>query len=116
MKNIKILYVEDDYMTNSITSAILKAEYRNVYTEMNGVNGLERFRKESPDIVITDLSMPRMDGFEMVHKIRQINPKTPVIVTTAYTEESSHLTNVTVLHKPIEIDILLEKIDELLRS
>lgn len=86
LKEIKILYVEDDEDVMDGAFKFLKRRFTTVYAALNGKEGLEIFMQNSPDIVITDIKMPVMDGLDMSKKIKEINPAIPVIITTAYTE------------------------------
>ena len=66
----KVLLVEDNSDARSLMRAILKREHLDVVVAEDGVEGLERAREESPDLIITDISMPRMSGREMIRKLR----------------------------------------------
>ena len=85
--NIKILYVEDEYITREEVKNILKTKYKNVLDAQDGEIGYSLFESETPDLIITDLRMPNCDGIEMVRKIRQINPTIPIIVASAFERE-----------------------------
>lgn len=82
MKN-KILLIEDDYTLSTIISETLTDEGFDVVTAKNGIDGLEAFVNNSPELVISDIMMPRMDGFNLGKHIRSINPKIPLIFLTA---------------------------------
>ena len=49
---------------------------------------MEKFREYRPDLVVTDIEMPKLDGLEMSKEIRKISPDTPIILTTAYNEDA----------------------------
>ncbi len=96
--DVNVLYVEDE---EDIRTAVMEALQRRVkvlYTAENGQEGLDMFKDNDIDIVITDIKMPIMNGLEMSEKIREIRNDVPIIVTTAY-EESDFF------HKSIEIGI-----------
>jgi YesN/AraC family two-component response regulator len=80
--------VEDDDMVNMAICRILARRFPEsaIYTAENGLTGLELFKEHSPDIVITDINMPLMDGIEMAYRIRSINSKTKFIVLTGYSD------------------------------
>ncbi|MBV5329834.1 MAG: response regulator [Chlorobium sp.] len=84
--NLTILYVEDDATTRTEMEQLLKRRAEKVLIAENGVIGLELFNRFNPDIVITDIRMPVMDGLQMAHAIRKINPDTRIIATTAYSD------------------------------
>ena len=77
---IRILIVEDDEQTRVLYSAKLR-EFT-LETARNGADGLEKFRAFAPHVVITDLTMPHMDGCELVRCIRSQPSDVPVIVVT----------------------------------
>ncbi len=85
--NIKILYVEDEFITRHEVKNILKTKYKNVLVAKDGEMGYAVFEKENPDLIITDLKMPDCDGIEMVRKIREKNSKIPIIVASAFEKE-----------------------------
>ena len=82
MKN-KILLIEDDNTLSTIICETLTDEGFDVVTAKNGIDGLEAFVNNSPELVISDIMMPRMDGFDLGKHIRSINPKIPLIFLTA---------------------------------
>lgn len=91
-RNITLLYVEDDEMTLEEISFFLKKYVKKLIVAKNGEEGLELFKEHNPDMVITDIQMPIMNGLEMSKKILEINPSIPIAVTTAYSD-SEYLIN-----------------------
>jgi YesN/AraC family two-component response regulator len=87
MPPISILIVEDERVTLELLAAILAKKLSNVtlHTAINGKEGLELFKSHMPDIVITDINMPEMNGVQMADKIRAIKPETKLIVITGDT-------------------------------
>jgi YesN/AraC family two-component response regulator len=87
--NFKILMAEDDSLVRLSVGNILRHEYpgSTVLTAENGQVGLDLFRQHSPDIVITDINMPVMDGIEMAKKIRQISSDARFIVVSGYCDK-----------------------------
>ncbi|QOY54218.1 diguanylate cyclase [Candidatus Sulfurimonas marisnigri] len=90
IKNIKILYVEDDINANEEVSYFLKQFTDQLYIAFNGKEGLAMFKEHGPDIVVTDIQMPIMNGIEMIENIKKINKDVFVIVITAF-NETQHL-------------------------
>lgn len=84
LENFTLLYVEDDKQTQEAMSEILRLYLKEVYVASDGYEGLELFKKHSPDIVLTDIQMPIMDGFKMSSEIKSINMSQPIIVLTAF--------------------------------
>lgn len=87
-KKITILYVEDEDDVREGYARALERISRELYTANNGVVGLELFNKYQPDIVVSDIKMPKMNGLEMVRSIKEINPDVKVIFTTAHSESA----------------------------
>jgi two-component system chemotaxis sensor kinase CheA len=88
-KKSKILVVDDSITTRSLERSILEAHGYQVRVAVDGVDALAQIRAERPDLVITDLMMPRMDGFELLERIkkdRNLAP-IPVIVVTSLERE-----------------------------
>ena len=79
---LRILVVDDDAAMRQVLSLFLEAEGYEVETAENGARGLERYRAESWDVVLTDREMPGMCGNELAEAIKRINPTMPVILVT----------------------------------
>lgn len=85
-KNISILYVEDDQNIAIQVEKMLKKIFIHVDVENNGLLGLKNYMKNHQDIVITDISMPVIDGIEMSKKIIEINAEQSIVITSAYND------------------------------
>ncbi len=86
LKRLHLLYVEDDEGIRSQLEQFLRRRVQSVLTARDGREGLALFASHRPDVVITDLLMPNMNGLDMTEAILKINPRTPVIITTAFNE------------------------------
>jgi len=82
MKGKKILTVDDDEFVREILAAYLEDSGYEVLQAENGRLGLELFRREAPDLVMLDLRMPEMDGLEVLGRITEESPDTPVILVS----------------------------------
>lgn len=117
LKNLKILYVEDEEEVMEQMSFFLKKRTGRLITAKNGEVGLEEFKLNRPDLVISDLKMPVMDGISMAREIRKISD-VPIIITTAFSEKDIILKAVDVgiekyLVKPLdarELVMVMERI------
>jgi DNA-binding NtrC family response regulator len=83
MENKTILIVEDDPTVGESLSLLFKKKGYNVVLASNGKEGLNLFRQEIIDLVITDLVMPKMDGIELLKAIKDKKPETEVVVISA---------------------------------
>ena len=118
LKGLSILYAEDEESIREMLKDVLKDEFKRFVTAENGVIALEKFKENGFDIVITDIEMPRMDGFRLTEEIKKISKKTPVILLTAYSEKERLFRAIDVgvikyLVKPFTPEKLLEIICEI---
>jgi len=111
LKNLKILFVEDDNNTRNFISLLLSSAVKEIITAQDGVEGLEKYEKYNPDIVLTDITMPKMDGFTMSKKIKEINPNQIIIVMSAHDKEeniniSKEIGIREFISKPVDVEYL----------
>ncbi|MFQ5855804.1 MAG: response regulator transcription factor [Anaerolineae bacterium] len=86
----KILVIDDDTtLLNLLRQSLSKAGY-DVITATNGLNGLQKMYEERPDLIILDVMMPRMDGWETCQRIREMS-QVPIIMLTAKDEEANKI-------------------------
>ena len=87
---LSLLIVEDDKLASEVTFIMVSQTFPNVtvYSAENGKMGVELFKKHNPDIVITDINMPGMDGIQMASEIKRINTDTKFIVLTGYSDKN----------------------------
>ncbi|MHC4404032.1 MAG: response regulator [Planctomycetota bacterium] len=84
-----VIVVDDSGVERRLVCEILKKESQWTVTEAaNGVEALARMEETSPDLIVTDLNMPEMDGLELVTAVRQRHPGVPVVLITAYGSET----------------------------
>ena len=108
LKNYTILYVEDEEITQELIKEILEIECKEVFVASDGQEGLALYKEKQPDIVLSDIAMPNMDGLEMSEAIKKINPEQPIALFTAFSQSSY-------LKKAAEIGIatyILKPLDE----
>ncbi|MFZ3052738.1 MAG: HD domain-containing phosphohydrolase [Sulfuricurvum sp.] len=89
-QGMSVLYVEDEALIREHNKVFLESIFSDVQIALNGFEGLKLYEKKAFDIVITDIIMPEMNGVIMVRKIKELNPKQSIIITSA-SEESAHL-------------------------
>lgn len=85
-KNWKALIIDDDPGVLKVTAIALEDAGYAVITAPDGESGLDLCIAESPDVIITDIRMPGIDGIEVLRRIKQIDPGKEVIVTTAFSD------------------------------
>lgn len=88
LQNFTILYVEDDLTTQEIIKDILASSSKEVFIANDGEEGLKLYKEKNPDIVLSDIAMPNMDGLEMSEAIKKMNPNQPIALFTAFSESA----------------------------
>ncbi|MFI5175665.1 MAG: response regulator transcription factor [Terriglobia bacterium] len=83
----KVLVVEDDISVTTGISIYLKKAGYTVVSTFDGASGLEAAKKESPDFIILDIMLPKMNGYEVCKGIRKMNPRVPIIMLTSKSDE-----------------------------
>jgi len=86
LNNFSLLYVEDDKDARENISSMLEPQVKELFVASNGEEGLELYKKYSPDIIITDISMPIMNGLDMCREIKKINYFQLILVLTAFND------------------------------
>jgi len=116
----RILLVEDDLTLTMIISETLQRNDFEIVTARDGEEGLGVFTRHGADLIVADVMMPRMDGFEMGRRIRQIDRNVPLLFLTARSEiddivEGFELGGNDYLKKPFKMLELIVRIKALLR-
>jgi CheY-like chemotaxis protein len=81
---LRVLYIEDNALVREITCDLLADETREIVAVATGEEALTVFEESRFDIVVTDVSLPAMSGFELVRRVKQLAPGTPVILASGY--------------------------------
>ncbi len=115
-QNCIVLCVDDDEAVLDFLRDALSDLFKQTLTAKNGAEGLEIFRNNKIDLVITDQIMPVMNGTDMIREIKTIEPKVPVIVMTAYAEidilvNAINMDVTQFLMKPVKLPNLLNAIE-----
>ena len=124
LKNFTLLYVEDDLETKEGMFILLKKYLKEIYCANDGEEGLSLYKDKMPDIVLSDIAMPKMNGLELSEKIKEINPNQNIILLTAFNETNflKQAINIGIdkyIVKPVKREYLfntLESIAKLLQS
>jgi len=111
-KDIKVLYVEDNLDARQSTIIILEEFFEHIIIAVDGKDGLEKFKQNDFNLIITDIQMPNLNGIEMSKEIRKLNNTIPIIVLSAYNENKYLIDSIKVgmigyINKPLDIEELI---------
>ncbi len=87
LESSTLLYVENDRETRRGVVPFLAPRVKTLWIAEDGKKGIELFEKCKPDIVVTDLKMPGMDGIRMSKAIRTLDREVPIILTSSYSDD-----------------------------
>lgn len=118
---LKVLYVEDDQDTREDLKQYLRKKVGKVITACDGEEGFRKFKEESPDLIIADILLPKLNGIDMIRKIRESGGKCPVIITSSVDETNTIIDAVDVgivkyVVKPIILENLMEALQNLAKE
>ena len=121
LKELSVLLVEDEAKIRDLLASVMEKVFKKVITAQNGEEGLKKFKKFNPNIVITDILMPIRDGLEMSKDIRAISPETPIVVLSAFNDKDKLMQAIEIginkyLLKPIDMDELIYAIETLAKA
>ena len=113
LKPLTLLYVEDEPLIRQNALEYLRRYCNTVLEAQDGKEALQVYEAHKPDIIITDIKMPKLNGLEMATHIRQTDKETPIIMTTAHTDteyllRAVELQLVKYIVKPVTDDKLTE--------
>jgi len=112
-KGLKVLYIEDDDTLRIETSSIIERIFQSYDLACDGREGLEAFKKNDYDLIITDIEMPFMNGIEMSREIRLINQDIPIVIVSAYSDPEYFIQAISIgithyILKPIKMPELID--------
>ena len=113
ISDISVLVAEDEKQILEPMVEYLQLFFEDVYTARDGLNAFRIYESKKPDIIISDIHMPHMDGLTMIEKIRLKDKNTKIIITTAHSEREKLLQAIKLhlveyLIKPVQSDLLKE--------
>lgn len=116
--DLSILVVEDDPTSLFLLKKVCDRYIKQVYTAVNGQDGLKQYNEYKPDIILTDVAMPIMDGIKLVSNIRNTNKTVPVILHTAFSDTDTLVSAISLgvskfVQKPNGMDELPPILEEL---
>jgi signal transduction histidine kinase len=117
LKRMTILYVEDEEMTRMTFERSLKRMFGKIFQAENGRIGLDIFKKEPIDVILTDVNMPEMNGLEMSKAIKEINPRVPIVISSAYNDSSFLMQAIDIgidhyITKPVDMKKFRSRLEE----
>ena len=118
LKELKILLVEDEENLARLLKEAIGDNFHSFTIAADGLEGIELFKKIKPDIVITDIMMPRLSGLEMAKRLKEINSDTPIIILSAFSEKEKLFSAIDIgitkyFLKPFDTEELLEYIESI---
>ena len=116
--NLRVLYAEDDTVTQMQYEMIFKLFFKDLVIADDGVSALKLYKEQEFDIVITDITMPNMDGNELIKEIQKIKPSQHIIVITAHNTGEPLRDSVNtqidgILIKPVDMNNLLQLLSKI---
>ncbi len=120
LKSKTILFAEDDNIIKSEITEVLEMIFKKVYSVEDGMEAFEVYEEKSPDIIISDINMPYMDGITLIDKIRKIDYSIPIVLVTSFSEKKMLMDAVNLsvdgyIIKPIELKILINTINKAMK-
>lgn len=114
-RQLKVLYIEDEISIRTFTAMLFKKYFKEVIEGSDGEEGLELYKKDNFDLVISDRNLPKLNGEQMIKEILEINNEQFSVLMTAENDREYEIlknNNVFFLNKPL----LAEEFDEILRK
>ena len=121
LKQTTILYVEDDKDVREAYERTLRRFFKEVFVACNGTEGLELYKRYRPDMIMSDIKMPKKNGIEMAKEIKEIDPEQCILFTTAHTESDFTLEALELqvdgyITKPVDKKSLIAKLTRLAKN
>mgnify|MGYP000629795314 FL=1 len=121
LSSLCVLYVEDEARIATNMSEVLEEFFKEVYVASNGLEGLNLYKEHKPDLIITDIVMPKLNGLDMTKKIRLQDKEVGIIIVSAHTDLPSMLQAVELnllkyIVKPITQTKLLDALHHFVKS
>lgn len=120
-RTLKVLYVEDNPEARAQTLKLLQNFFEEITTANDGAEGLELYKNSRYDLVISDIQMPVMTGYEMSREILKINSNQAILVISAYNDKED-LQNImdigisSYIHKPIDMQRLITVLNKVVST
>ena len=109
----RALIADDEPTVRAVLVDICEDNGIDVIEAEDGEMALEKFHQGNCDVLITDLRMPKMDGFKLMAEIKKANPRLPIIIISGYSDEFETSNSNYVIEKPFKEDELVKKLKAL---
>lgn len=121
LKNFTLLYIEDDIQAQQNMKMILEDDVKAFFQAFDGKEGLDIYKEKKPDIILSDIILPSIDGLTLTKKIRQIDKCQPIVVISAFDDREKLLEAINAgidyfIPKPIDIDILYDRLNTIAQN
>ena len=119
LRNFKLLCIEDDASTQEHLALLLKDQVKDFFQAYDGAQAVEIYKKFKPDIVMTDINIPKLDGLLVAKEIKKLsNDKTPIIVISAFDDKKLLIDAINIgidrfISKPLDIEILINTLNKI---
>jgi len=120
-KTLRLLFVEDNADARMQTLKMLNNLFNEIDVAVDGEEGLSMYKKNSYDLVLTDINMPKLNGLEMSKEIYKINPDQFIIILSAYNDtdylqECINIGITSFLHKPVDLEQIVNTLDKVVHT
>ena len=121
LHNFTLLYVEDDKNIQELMKEMMEGIVKSFYQAYNGKEGLTIYKEKKPDIVLTDINMPFMDGLEMASAIKNRDRAQPIVITSAFDDRKILLDAINIgidgfVVKPVDVELLMNKLADIAQN
>jgi len=120
-QHLKLLYIEDNAVVAESTLMILEEFFNHIVVAVDGVDGVEKFKEYEIDLIITDISMPNMNGFDMIEKIKALDSDISIAILSAYSEAAYYTRGIELrvdgyLLKPFNMEQFLAVLGNIIKN
>jgi CheY-like chemotaxis protein len=115
----RVLVVDDERGVREMLQEAVSVFGYDVVTAAHGAEALELFLRDPCDLVITDLMMPGMSGWELSAHLRAADPRLPIVILTGFganLEDEAHQRGIVLMHKPVRLEVLAATLGEALTA
>jgi len=121
VENFTLLYVEDDRNAQEWMKLVLEDDVKEFLQAYDGEEGLEMYKKYNPDIILSDVNMPKMDGLEMSAEIKKLDSDQHILIMSAFDDRDTLMKAINIgidffIPKPIDVEKLMLKLEKIAQN